>query len=250
MKLTFIVPLFNREQFIESAIASLLRQRDSCDLDILVVNDGSTDNGPKLVDAMSRQFRCIRMVSTENRGVTKARNTGLQHLEPDCDFVSFLDSDDISPAGRLERDLAEFERQPTLLLTYGRMTLASEIDDKTFEPTASAKVATVRGLSMSAGIYRTRLLQAIGPFDETFAQSEDTDYLFRIFERTRDYLLTDTICVYYRRHSGNMTRDKEVSQRSFMRAIHKMLARRKSDPSLAVVSDIFDLKELIANPID
>lgn len=250
MKLAFIIPLFNREQFIETAIASLLRQRDSCDLEILVVNDGSTDNGPRLVDALSRDFGCVRMVTTENRGVTRARNTGLQQLVSDCDLVSFLDSDDISPAGRIATDLAKFERDPTLLLTYGRMTLVSEIDDETLEPTASAKQATVRGLSMSAGIYRTSLLQTIGPFDETFAQSEDTDYLFRIFERTRNYLLTDTICVYYRRHSGNMTRDKDVSKRSFMQAIHKMMARRRSDPSLALVSEIFDLKELIENPID
>ena len=46
MRLTVIVPLYNREPFIETALHSLLRQRHDCELDVLVVNDGSTDRGP------------------------------------------------------------------------------------------------------------------------------------------------------------------------------------------------------------
>ena len=82
MKLSFIIPLYNREDYIEYAIESLLRQSDACELDILVVNDGSTDTGPDRVVELAKQHSNIRMVSTENQGVTRARNTGLENLLP------------------------------------------------------------------------------------------------------------------------------------------------------------------------
>ncbi len=249
--LTFIIPLYNRAEFIEAAIRSLLRQQDYVDLDILVVNDGSTDSGPAIVESMSREHPAIRMVSTENQGVAKARNVGLRNLLASTQFVSFLDSDDVSPPARIHSDLRELQQDPTLQFTYGKMTLVSELDDATLQPTQGAKQATVRGLSMSAGIYRVEIIRETGMFDESLQQSEDTDYLFRIFERPgRSYMMTDTIAVLYRRHPGNMTRNKQTARRSFMHAVHKSVIRRKNDPSLGVSADIFDFKELMNQPME
>ena len=53
MRLTVIIPLYNNEPFIETALHSLLKQRQDCELDVLVVNDGSTDRGPERVRAMA-----------------------------------------------------------------------------------------------------------------------------------------------------------------------------------------------------
>ncbi|TIT67858.1 MAG: DUF3458 domain-containing protein, partial [Mesorhizobium sp.] len=77
---------------------------------------------------------CIRLFQQPNMGVTKARNAGLRRLLPQTGFVSFLDSDDISPAGRFKDDLALFETDPGLDLTYSLMTLADNLDDETLEP--------------------------------------------------------------------------------------------------------------------
>ena len=57
MRLTVIIPLYNNEPFIETALHSLLRQRHDCELDVLVVNDGSTDRGPDRVRAMAETLR-------------------------------------------------------------------------------------------------------------------------------------------------------------------------------------------------
>ena len=51
-----------------------------------------------------------------------------------------------------------------------------------FKPTATAQVATIRGVHLSAGVYRAQFLRDLGPFDESFEQAEDTDYLLRIRE--------------------------------------------------------------------
>ncbi len=247
MKLTVIIPLYNNEPFVETALHSLLRQRHDCELDVLVVNDGSTDRGPDRVQAMAQRHRQIRMISTENQGVTKARNVGLRNLPDDAEFVSFLDSDDVSPEGRIRDDLAAFIQDPSLQFTYGKMRLTDSIDDTEFRPTPDARVATVRGISLSAGMYRAQLLRDLGPFDESFEQAEDLDFLLRAFEQQSRYQLTDTICVYYRRHPGNMTRNTRVALKCFLRAVHKSLGRRRLNPGLKIPLDVFDLKELIGN---
>ena len=245
MRLTFIVPLYNRETFIEAALRSLLLQRADCELDILVVNDGSTDSGPARVEALAARFGHIRMLSVENQGITRTRNLGLANVADDTDFVSFLDSDDVSPAQRISSDLREFESDPSLQFTYGKMTFVDRIDDAELVPAADAQVATVRGIQLGAGIYRRQFLRSLGLFDESFEQAEDTDFLFRAFESNAAHRLTETNCVYYRRHPGNMTCDSTVALKSFMRAIHRSLTRRRIDPSLRMPTDVFDLKKLV-----
>ena len=189
------------------------------------------------------------MIETENQGVTKARNVGLRNLPDDVEFVSFLDSDDVSPAHRIRDDLAAFKRDPSLQFTYGKIKLADRLNDAEFKPPPDSRVATVRGISLSAGLYCAQLVRELGSFDESFEQAEDLDYLLRAFENHVKYELTDTICVYYRRHPGNMTRNTSVALKCFVCAVHKSLSRRRLNPALKLPIDIFDLKELIGNRV-
>lgn len=244
MRVTVITPLYNRQHFVEMALLSLLRQRAACDLDLLVVDDGSTDDGPARVRKLANQYPCIRMVTTANQGVSKARNVGLRNIPSDCDFVTFLDSDDISPPGRLQADLAAFEQTPDLQFTYGRMAVVDDINEETSEPVEGAVRATLRGIQLSAAVFRASYLRKVGLFDETFEQAEDTDLLFRAFEIGGPYQLTDTLCVYYRQHDGNLTRDTAEVRKSFCRALYKSMARRRRNPRLHLPDGIFDVRPL------
>jgi glycosyltransferase involved in cell wall biosynthesis len=244
VKLSVIMPVYNREKYVCTALRSLLRQRDTVDLDIIVIDDGSTDASVAAMRSLIQETPCIRLFQQANTGVTKARNSGLRQLLPETQLVSFLDSDDISPAGRFKADLACFEADPGLELTYSRMTLVDNIDDETLEPAADSHSITVRGIHLSAGIFARNLVDRIGGFDEDFHQAEDTDYLLRVFESGPRFVMPDTVALYYRRHPGNMTKEKNVPFREFMRAVHKSIKRRKADPSLCAVDGIFDFKDL------
>ncbi|RUV20287.1 glycosyltransferase [Mesorhizobium sp. M7A.F.Ca.MR.245.00.0.0] len=244
MKLSVIMPVYNREQFVGLALRSLLRQREDIDLDIIVIDDGSTDGSAAVVRSLIAEAPCIRLFQQINGGVTKARNAGLKQLLPQTRLVSFLDSDDISPTGRFKADLACFGENPGLDLTYSRMTLVDKIDGETLEPAADSHSITVRGIHLSAGIFARNLIERTGDFDEDFKQAEDTDYLLRIFESQTKYVMPDTVALYYRRHPGNMTKEADVPFREFMRAIHKSMKRRKADPNLRRVEGIFDFKDL------
>ncbi|TPI29712.1 glycosyltransferase family 2 protein [Mesorhizobium sp. B3-1-6] len=244
MKLSVIMPVHNRETYVGAALRSLLRQRDAADLDIVVIDDGSTDGSAQAVRAMMDEASCIRLFQQENMGVTRARNSGLRQLEPEAELVSFLDSDDISPAGRFAADIELFRKDPALDLTYSRMMLVDRIDDQTLEPAKDCNSITIRGIHLSAAIFSRRLVDRLGDFDEDFVQAEDTDFLLRSFEVGPRYLLPDTLALYYRRHAGNMTRQEDVQAREFMRAIYKSMKRRRANPSLKPIEGIFELKKL------
>ncbi|MBZ9716336.1 glycosyltransferase family 2 protein [Mesorhizobium sp. AD1-1] len=242
MKLSVIMPVYNRERYVVSALRSLVRQRDAADLDIIVIDDGSTDGSAEAVRSMMRENPCIRLVQQSNMGVARARNAGLRHLPPDAEFVSFLDSDDISLAGRFKADLARFEATSGLELTYSLMTLVDRIDDEKLEPEADCCTMTLRGISLSTALFSRTLVDRIGHFDEDFEQSEDTDYLLRVFETGPRYELPNTVAIYYRRHAGNVTKEHSGRVRNHLRAIHKSMRRRKADPSRREVQGIFELK--------
>ena len=70
MRLSVIMPVHNRETYVRAALRSLLRQRDAADLDIIVIDDGSTDGSAQAVRAMMEEAPCIRLFQQENMGVT------------------------------------------------------------------------------------------------------------------------------------------------------------------------------------
>jgi glycosyltransferase involved in cell wall biosynthesis len=244
MRLSVIMPVYNRQAFVGAALRSLLRQRDAVDLDIIVVDDGSADGSVEIVRSMMRGNPCIRLVRQENMGVTRARNSGLKQIKPETELISFLDSDDISPAGRFKADLEFFRKDTDLDLTYSRMMLADKIDDERLEPTVDSNTIIVRGLHLSAAIFSRQLVERIGYFDEDVVQAEDTDYLLRSFEIGPRYVLPDTVALYYRRHAGNMTRQEDVQAREFMRAVYKSMKRRRANPLLRPIEGIFELRKL------
>jgi glycosyltransferase involved in cell wall biosynthesis len=245
MKLGVIIPLFNREVFIRPAIRSLLDQSDAAELDIIVVDDGSTDRSAAVVREIAARHPAVRLVSQSNQGVTAARNTGLANLRPDTALVTFLDSDDICPAGRIAAELDRFDKDPSLDVTYGLMTLTDHIDDDRLMPAEGSRTVTVRGVSLSAGIFRKECFARLGGFDMAFGAAEDADFLFRLFEQRPRFILSDTVAVYYRRHGGNLTKEKTGLRRDLMLAIHKSVKRRRANPELASLDKIFDINALL-----
>jgi glycosyltransferase involved in cell wall biosynthesis len=238
------MPLYNRERMVGSALRSLLRPAEAADLEVIVVDDGSSDGSAAAVRSIGRQDGRVRLVSQAHAGVTVARNRGLRELHRDAKLVTFLDSDDISPAGRIARDLKYFRNDRDLDVVYGRMMLVDAIDDGRLLPAEGCRSVTVRGVSLSAGIFRRQWCDRLGGFDEEFAGAEDTDFLFRLFELSPKTLLTDTVSVIYRRHAGNLTKQTELMRRSVMLALHKSIKRRRADPGLAPLKDIFDINAL------
>lgn len=90
--LSFIVPVYNGEKYLAEAIYSLLQQPCQ-DMEVIIVDDGSTDSSGSIADAIAAENRNIRVCHIPNRGVSAARNVGIQLASGR--YIGFLDADDL-----------------------------------------------------------------------------------------------------------------------------------------------------------
>lgn len=91
MKVTIIIPLYNTRKYIARCIESCLNQSYK-DIEIIIINDGSTDGSELIAKDYERRFNFIKVIDTDNRGLSAARNLGLDYARGK--YVYFLDSDD------------------------------------------------------------------------------------------------------------------------------------------------------------
>ena len=93
MKFSIITPTYNRANLIERAIKSILNQSYQ-NFEMIIVDDGSTDNTDEIVSKYLYDTRIIYIKATQNGGVNMARNIGIRNIAQDSDWITFLDSDD------------------------------------------------------------------------------------------------------------------------------------------------------------
>jgi glycosyltransferase involved in cell wall biosynthesis len=232
------MPAYNTARYIEQSIRSLLQEPGSVQLDIIVVDDGSTDETAQLVRQLSQHHREVRLIEAPHGGISAARNHALSALPAAARYVTFQDSDDVAVAGRIARQVALLEASPQVQAVYGQIQFFDLLDEQTLVPSATARTLTTRTIQLSSGVYRRELIDRLGPFDVSLAQAEDTDYLFRLVESGAEMLMEDALATYYRRHDTNITRSVLQARHEFMKAIHKSVRRRRASaggarPSLA-----------------
>ncbi|GGX41616.1 bifunctional glycosyltransferase/CDP-glycerol:glycerophosphate glycerophosphotransferase [Streptomyces microflavus] len=107
-RLTVVVPLYNVEEYLGVCLTSLAEQT-MADLEVVLVDDGSTDNGPVLAQEFVDRDPRFRLIRQENAGLGAARNAGVREADPAAEFLTFVDSDDVVPPGAYERMLAELD---------------------------------------------------------------------------------------------------------------------------------------------
>ncbi len=106
---TVIVPAYNAERTVAESLESIRSQSHQA-LEILVVDDGSTDSTPEIVRSIAAADRRIRLISTPNQGVARARNAGIDMAQGA--FIAPIDADDLWHPLKIELQLKAFERSP------------------------------------------------------------------------------------------------------------------------------------------
>ena len=123
--LTVVIPVYNVEKYLKRCIESILIQEWK-NYDILLVDDGSTDNSPQICDDYAKAYEFISVIHKKNGGLSAARNTGISHAEGE--YVYFPDSDDwIEPDTFIS--LAEVvESQKFDIISFNREFVKGEED--------------------------------------------------------------------------------------------------------------------------
>jgi glycosyltransferase involved in cell wall biosynthesis len=108
-KISIIVPLYNTERYLQRCFDSLVNQTLK-EIEIILVNDGSTDNSSKICDEYAKRDRRIKVIHKENGGVSSARNTGMELASGE--FLAFVDSDDYVTKEYIGRMLEYYKIYP------------------------------------------------------------------------------------------------------------------------------------------
>lgn len=116
-KVSIIMPVYNAEKYVSEAIESVINQSYP-DWELLIVDDGSSDRSPEIIDAYSRKDARIKSFHKKNEGVSMARNFALNRIHGK--YVTFIDSDDVYHADRLDRMLRVFELHPDCDIVFSR----------------------------------------------------------------------------------------------------------------------------------
>lgn len=195
-KASVIVPAYNVAKTISDTLDALLAQTYD-DFEIVIVDDGSTDDTQKIAQSYAARDSRVRIVRQTNRGLAGARNTGI--VSSFGTYIGFCDSDDLWVPGKLAAHVAHLEAKPDVGLSYSGSALITE-DGRPTGLSQSPKLHNITPEHIfkrnpvgngSAPVFRRAALAAIAfrpehekqrpwVFDETFRQSEDIECWMRL----------------------------------------------------------------------
>jgi GT2 family glycosyltransferase len=205
-RVSVIIPTYNRGWIIREAIDSVMVQ-DYRDFELIVVDDGSTDNTPDILDSFRDEIRVLRQ---ENQGVSAARNRGLATASGR--FIAFLDSDDLWLPQKLLRQVEFFNKNPDAQICQTEETWIRKgvrVNPKKrhkkprgmiFEPSLALCL-----VSPSAVMIRASLFEKVGGFDETLPACEDYDLWLRISSRYPVYLIDTPLIIKRGGHNDQLS---------------------------------------------
>jgi len=181
--ISVIIPTFNRANFLAEAIRSVLDQRDVPDeVEIIVVDDGSTDKTAETLATLAGKIRCVHR---EHAGVSAARNLGIS--SSNGEWIAFLDSDDLWLPGKLCAQMKYFSDHPGMFLCQTEeiwIRNGRRINPRKYHRKPSGHCFPLlleRCLvSPSAAVVHRSVFDLVGLFDETLPACEDYDLWLRI----------------------------------------------------------------------
>jgi glycosyltransferase involved in cell wall biosynthesis len=205
--ISVIIPVYNGDRYIVQAVESALRQTFT-NLEIIVVDDGSTDRTQQVLQPY---FDRIRYIYQENQGVAAARNIACQLAQGE--FLAFLDADDYFLPSKLEKQLACFDHDPALDMVQTGWLMVDETGKDIFEmkPWQQAPKLDLESFIIfkcvrpSAMMLRRKWWEKLGGFNDNFPLAEDLDFALRLALKGCKAVWLEEILTCYRQHNSNIT---------------------------------------------
>jgi glycosyltransferase involved in cell wall biosynthesis len=220
---------------LREAVQTVLAQNYS-PLEIVIVDDGSTDSTASLVKSLGEPVRYLHQT---NQGPAAARNRGIEQAQGS--LLAFADADDLWPGNKLELQLPCLIEDVAVEIVMGRIqqVLLSETEDGETQAKEFAEPAF--SVNLGSVIIRKSVFERVGLFDETMRYSEDVDWFMRAREAGAAIKTIDAVTLLYRQHEQNMTRGKSASELNVLMALKKSLDRRRATTGSAAALPNFKI---------
>jgi len=223
--ISVIIPAFNAQDYITKALDSTLIQSYQ-HIEVLVINDGSTDNTKTIVE--SYQDPRVKLISQSNGGLSNARNTGIKNAQGH--YLAFLDADDYWMPEKLEKQIEVLEQHTEISFCSTQTRVETpggdfintwfcpEIND-TILRTIFSQNAAIAG-SGSSVMLTAELQKQAGVFDESLHSLEDIDMWMRYAAIAKYCCIPETLSVIIKR-TDSMSRNLETMRNSAIRVLTK-----------------------------
>jgi glycosyltransferase involved in cell wall biosynthesis len=232
---SIVMPAYNSACFIREALDSCLNQTYS-EIEIVVVDDGSTDDTPDVVESYGGR---VRLIQQPNKGPAIARNKGIQHARGH--YIKFCDADDILYPDHIEKVLAAFATHPEAGLVYTRYQPVLK-DGQTPQPGVVAPpvlsgdiycellLSNSNLIRTSSVMVRQQCLFNVGlfPDNEQFRHAEDWDLFLRVAAKYPCVGLSE-ILLNYRSHENNISNNRLANARGRLEVWKRARSLPESD---------------------
>jgi len=206
-EVSVIIPTYNRAWVLKEAIDSVLAQ-EFRDFELIVVDDGSTDNTPQILEFYAQDLTVIRQ---PNRGVSAARNRGI--VAANGRLISFLDSDDLWLPRKLSSQVNFFNSNPEVVINQTEeiwIRNGVRVNPKTRHHKPSGMIfeqsLALCLVSPSAVMMKRSLFDAVGLFDEDLPACEDYDLWLRISWRYPVHLIETPLIIKRGGHADQLSK--------------------------------------------
>lgn len=198
MNVSVLIPMYNAENTIIRCIESVLNQAYKSEIEIIIINDGSTDNSRNIVEEIIEKNISnisILLLNKVNGGVSSARNLGLKNAKGS--YIALLDSDDEWHSNKLQRQMEILNNNPSIdFLGCGRNGEELRILGKTIK---NLHRATIEELLIkmfpqtSTAIFKRVLYLNIGGYNESLTHAEDGELWIRFCSKSNFYYLPESL---------------------------------------------------------
>ena len=221
--LSIVIPLYNKKDSIIATLKSILLQSYN-KFEIIIVDDGSTDNSADIVKTISDKR--IRLIQKDNGGVCSARNLGIRKAK--YDYIAFLDADDLWDTLYLEEQIKLINEYPKAAM-WG-INFAEMTDGKLARYLPTGLSEKFRGyvedyfningrisdlFCSSSVVIKKEVFDKVGFFDERIKYAEDNDMWFRIIARNQ-VVFYDRYMAFYQFDAENRALNKPIVLKYFL----------------------------------
>jgi glycosyltransferase involved in cell wall biosynthesis len=231
-KVSVVIPAFNVKGYIWDTLSSLSKQSFQS-FEALVVNDGSTDDTPKIIKAFCQTDSRFHLLEKPNGGLSSARNYGIKHAQGE--YIAMLDADDLYERDKLKTHVAILDRHPNVGVVYSASRAIRDDGQPTMmvlsgkpiykDPLRAMLCKNFIGHG-SNSVFRRQIVDEIGDFDETLRSSEDSDFWLRIAAtgHWKFYRVPQPLSLYRVRPSG-LSFNVAQMQQSYEQVLESALQR-------------------------
>lgn len=197
MMISIIIPMYNSAGTIRRCLDSVINQDCEQSFEVIVVNDGSNDDGPIIVAEYIRQYPFVKLVNQLNGGVSKARNAGLRMALGG--YIALLDADDEWLPNKLSvqipyllDDIADFVAG---LRNDDELGWPYRVDNAGYAEVSLSKLLFKVVGQTSTAIFRRQIYEEMGGFDEQQKYSEDANYWMKVSTKYRMIILNRKLVI-------------------------------------------------------